>query len=502
VLKRNKIKWLYLEIVVMQQATPSEILIFQKLANPSRVNRLPKDPVKKPEEVFKHAVQDEIRRGSSSHGDDDNRRKESEVREDRDYREHSKDRGKGHGKDHDKEQSRDYKEQSRDYKEQSREHRDEDEKSDKHERPAEREMSDEEAAAEHEREKLGMIDFINKKAMRGVRTTKNYTRDDPFDEIQFEYERIKTNEETNGAVNLMREGLRFMCQGVEMGNEKFGPILSLNRWVETKLAPETMSRFDPVLEKLYKKHWRKGSMAPELELLMLVGGSMAMHHFETVRGGGSGKDAPAPFARQHSAGPTTPFNLIGAMMGGGGGVRPPPMQQHMHPQMQQHMHPQMQQHMHPQMQQHMQQTTPPPPPSGRPVMRGPVDTPRQTQMPVDELMQAQDAQMRALQQRAMMLAAKQRDLDAAEARMDRRMEPPRPMFVISSMQKPKQPTVEVIASEDERSVALSDGHESESSTRHASDAQSDAQSEVGSQASSATRRRKNYTSRRKNKLRV
>ena len=470
----------------MQQASPSEILIFQKLANPARVSRAPKDPVKKPEEVFKHAVQDEVKL-RRSFKDDDSDKPRDEEREERRLEEkrHEDDRPR-----HEEDDRRDDRRDDRDdRREESRE---------------EPKLSDEEAAAEHEREKLGMIDFINKKAMRGVRTTKNYTREDPFDEIQFEYDRIKTNEETNGAVNLMREGLRFMCQGVEMGNEKFGPILSLNRWVETKLAPETMSRFDPVLEKLYKKHWRKGSMAPELELLMLVGGSMAMHHFETVRGGGA-KDAPAPFARQHSAGPTTPFNLIGAMMGGG--ARPPqqPMQQQ---QMQQQQMQQQQMQQQPQMQQQQQ--------GGRPVMRGPVDTRNATPQPppppqpqMDNVMQAQDAQMRALQQRAMMLAARQRELDAIEARMERATPMERaaraapPMFVISSMkQAPSKPTVEMLPSEgeeeDERSVALSEALSSTEATQHLSDAQS----ESGSQTSSTNRRRKSYTRKSKNKLRV
>jgi len=479
----------------MQQATPSEILIFQKLANPARVSRVPKDPVKKPEDVFKHAVQDEMRRSSSHSDDGDNRRKEEDRRDEhRDERRREESSRDGHRDERRREESREY--DRRDDEDERRSERQEEPK-------LEHRLSDEEAAAEHEREKLGMIDFINKKAMRGVRTTKNYTRDDPFDEIQFEYDRIKTNEETNGAVNLMREGLRFLCQGVEMGNEKFGPILSLNRWVETKLAPETMSRFDPVLEKLYKKHWRKGSMAPELELLMLVGGSMAMHHFETVRGGGASKDTPAPFARQHSAGPTTPFNLIGAMMSGNKPPQPPHMQ---HTPMQ----PQMQQH---QMQHQMpQQNGPPPPPGGRPVMRGPVDhraPPPPPAPQIDELMQAQDAQMRALQQRAMMLAARQRELDALEARMERNAPPPRsipPMFVISSMKQMPQTEqigkVEIVPSDDERSVAISEDRRTTEAQSDA-DAQSVANSEVESQASSTTRRRKNYTtSRRKNKLRV
>jgi hypothetical protein len=127
-------------------------------------------------------------------------------------------------------------------------------------------------------------------------------------------------------------------------------------------------------------------------------------------------------------------------------------------------------------------------------------------------MHAQEAQMRALQQRAMMLAAKQRELDAVEARMERVEQRAPPMFVISSMKQPTKSAatvVEMIPSEDERSVALEDAAgqssaPSDTESHAQSDARSDANSDAsarGSQASS-TRRSKNYTSRRKNKLRV
>jgi hypothetical protein len=124
-------------------------------------------------------------------------------------------------------------------------------------------------------------------------------------------------------------------------------------------------------------------------------------------------------------------------------------------------------------------------------------------------MQAQDAQMRALQQRAMMLAARQRELDAIEARMERASPMERaaraapPMFVISSMkQAPSKPTVEMLPSEDERSVALSEALSSTEATQHLSDAASESGVDTESQASSTHHRRKSYTRKSKNKLRV
>ena len=82
--------------------------------------------------------------------------------------------------------------------------------------------------------------------------------------------------------------------------------------------------YDNVLEKLYRKHWRKGSMSPEAELGMMLVGSAGVFHFQThvneklakrsEGGRGGGKDGGGGFNLMDLVGP-----VMGLMGGGGSG---------------------------------------------------------------------------------------------------------------------------------------------------------------------------------------
>ena len=286
-------------------ATPSEIAIFNKLANPARVSKTPRDPVAKPQSVFETAVIQELKSVAMN-------REQGKAGSDRDSdRRDKSDRG-GDQSDRGSDKREEYREQQHELDRRSSQ----DLETSRN--------NDAEVFAEQQREKEAMIDYINARATRGVRVTKTYTRDDPFVEVQFEYDRIKINEETTNSLGIAREGLRFACKAVEAGNKKFGPILALDGWVDNHMAPDTLGRFDNVLERLYKKHWRKGSMAPEMELLMLLGGSMAMTHFDNVSGKRDSAPAsqPPPFARPHSSGPL-PFDIM-SMLSPKKASAPPP----------------------------------------------------------------------------------------------------------------------------------------------------------------------------------
>ena len=106
----------------------------------------------------------------------------------------------------------------------------------------------------------------------------------------------------------MRDGLKMGVQGIELLNSKLG-ILELTNpdgpgWSEE--VTSDMHRYEHCLERLYKKHWRKGSTAPELELAMLLFGSMGMYHFQRKMGGGSSKKPQQPVA------PPQPMMMMGA----------------------------------------------------------------------------------------------------------------------------------------------------------------------------------------------
>ena len=144
---------------------------------------------------------------------------------------------------------------------------------------------------EIDREKQGYLLELDKLSMQGVTLTKKYSMEDTLEAIQYEYERIKMNMDTMNAVNFMRDVLKLVLTGVELANSNLGPILHLDGW--SNEVTTDMHRYDHCLERLYKKHWRKGSMSPESELVFLLVGSMVMFHFKSKFFGGTRASASA-----------------------------------------------------------------------------------------------------------------------------------------------------------------------------------------------------------------
>lgn len=135
---------------------------------------------------------------------------------------------------------------------------------------------------EIEREKQGYLLELTKFKEDGIELTRDYTMDDALVDIQFEYDRIKTHLETKTNVAFVSDLLMFGFQGIEMANQKWGPILELNGWAAS--VQEDKPKYNRVVERLYKKHWRYGSMSPEAEFGWLVGSSMVKHHLKNKWG--------------------------------------------------------------------------------------------------------------------------------------------------------------------------------------------------------------------------
>lgn len=182
----------------------------------------------------------------------------------------------------------------------------------------------------HEEEELEKQEFLNElKKFRG-QTTREFTMQDTLTDIQFEYDRIKSNQNAGNVVRIMGIVLQVLVYAVQWGNGKFGPLLKLDNG-ETSWAMETSEsisnrEYDNVLEKLYRKHWRKGSMSPEAELGMMLVGSAGMFHFKThvnekltkrsgSEGGSKGGGGSNGFNLMNLVGP-----VMGLMGGGGSGL--------------------------------------------------------------------------------------------------------------------------------------------------------------------------------------
>lgn len=138
---------------------------------------------------------------------------------------------------------------------------------------------------EIESEKQGYLAELRKYKDR---VSREFTMDDSLEDIQFEFDRIKTQIDTANNVNMIRDGLMFLFRGIEYANRRFGPVLQLDGWTEA--AREDKQKYNLVIERLYKKHWRYGNMTPEAEFGWMIASSMLMCHFKNkFIGGGDTK---------------------------------------------------------------------------------------------------------------------------------------------------------------------------------------------------------------------
>lgn len=178
---------------------------------------------------------------------------------------------------------------------------------------------------EVDREKEHFLSELRK--YRG-QTTREFSMNDTLTDIQFEYDRLKGPENAANVVRIMGIVLQVIVYAVQWGNGKFGPLLKLDNG-ETSWAMQTAEsiskhEYDNVLEKLYRKHWRKGSMSPEAELGMMLVGSAGVFHFQTHVNEKLSKRASSSGGGSRGGSGGGGFNLmdlVGPVMGlvGGGG---------------------------------------------------------------------------------------------------------------------------------------------------------------------------------------
>ena len=95
--------------------------------------------------------------------------------------------------------------------------------------------------------------------------------------MKAEYERLKKDKEVDNAVKFQRKVVLTVASGIEFLNGKFDPFdVKLDGWSDS--LHENIDEYDEVFEELHEKYKGKAKMAPELKLLMMLGGSAFMFH--------------------------------------------------------------------------------------------------------------------------------------------------------------------------------------------------------------------------------
>jgi len=126
-------------------------------------------------------------------------------------------------------------------------------------------------------EKIDLIYKFKKLENQGIRTTMNYNMNSHLEDMRNEYLKLKKQREVDNSIKFQRKVMMAMITGVEFLNGKFDPFdIKLDGWSES--VNENISDFDEVFEELSEKYGGKSEIAPELKLMMMLGGSAFMFH--------------------------------------------------------------------------------------------------------------------------------------------------------------------------------------------------------------------------------
>ena len=185
---------------------------------------------------------------------------------------------------------------------------------------------------ELQKEKAEFIRLLDRLEQKGIHAHKKFTMSSDYSEVKAEFERLTRQRECDQSVKFQRKMLVAAITAIEFLNNKFDPLdLKLTGWSES--IHENIIDYDDVFEELHEKYKGKGEMAPELKLMLMVGGSGFMFHltntmFKTSLPGMNdimrqNPDLMKQFANAaaSSVGQQNPgfSNLMGGMFGGGGG---------------------------------------------------------------------------------------------------------------------------------------------------------------------------------------
>ncbi|NBX49648.1 hypothetical protein EBT25_06825 [bacterium] len=128
-----------------------------------------------------------------------------------------------------------------------------------------------------EDEKADLLNKIARLAKKGMHTSNRLTSYSDIEEIRTEYKRLTYAIDAERAIRFQKRMLIACVTGLEFLNKRFDPFdLQLDGWSENVM--ENQDDYDGVFEELYNKYNTKVAVAPEVKLIMMVGGSAMMFH--------------------------------------------------------------------------------------------------------------------------------------------------------------------------------------------------------------------------------
>ena len=126
-------------------------------------------------------------------------------------------------------------------------------------------------------EKADLLNKLARLEKKGFNVNKRLNAYSSLSEIRTEYKRITYSIEVDSSIKFSRRMLVACVSGLEFLNKRYNPVdVYLEGWSESVV--ENLDDYDGVFEDLYNKYKTKMNVAPEVKLIMMLGGSAMMFH--------------------------------------------------------------------------------------------------------------------------------------------------------------------------------------------------------------------------------
>ena len=126
-------------------------------------------------------------------------------------------------------------------------------------------------------EKADLVNKLGRLEKKGFTVNKRLNAYSGIDDLRTEVRRITYSIDVEKSIKFSRRMLIACCTGLEFLNKKYNPFeIQLDGWSENVM--ESVDDYDEVFEELYVKYRSKVAVAPEIKLIMMLGGSAMMFH--------------------------------------------------------------------------------------------------------------------------------------------------------------------------------------------------------------------------------
>src|SRR6056300_166532 len=126
-------------------------------------------------------------------------------------------------------------------------------------------------------EKADLLNKLARLEKKGFAVNKRLNAYSNVDELRSEVKRITYSIDVEQSIRFSRRMLVACVTGLEFLNKRYNPFeIQLDGWSESVM--ENSDDYDGVFEELYVKYRSKVNVAPEIKLIMMLGGSAMMFH--------------------------------------------------------------------------------------------------------------------------------------------------------------------------------------------------------------------------------